>query len=194
MTFTRAAIPDIIIIEPDLIEPETGASEPGYIFDAFDVHAPAAGAVPATFMQDDYVQAERGVLRGLHAPRRRPVGKLVRVMEGEIFAVAVDIRRGSPSFGKWVGLGLSAENGRQCYIPPGFAHGFCVASETAQVAYQYSNFHDPSDEIHLLWNDPEIDIAWPIDYPRLSDQDRSALLLREVIRWFPVYDCRLEVA
>lgn len=189
MTFTRTAIPDIIIIEPD-----GQAGEPCYGLNAFDLLPPMEGDIPATFMQDDQICAARGTLRGLHAPRRHPVGKLVRVIEGEIFAVAVDIRRGSPSFGKWVGLRLSAENARQCYIPPGFAHGFCVASDAAQVTYKYSNFYDPSDEIHLLWNDPEIDIAWPVDCPKISDQDRSALLLREVIRWFPVYESAFEVA
>jgi dTDP-4-dehydrorhamnose 3,5-epimerase len=189
MTFTRAAIPDIIIIEPD-----SQGHEPGFVGEAFNPPLHMAGDLPATFMQDDHLCVAGGTVRGLHAPRRRPIGKLVRVTEGEIFAVAVDIRRGSPSFGKWVGFRLSAENARQCYIPPGFAHGFCVASEAAQVDYQYSNFYDPADEIHLLWNDPEIDIAWPVDCPQLSDRDRSALLLREVIRWFPVYECALEVA
>ena len=189
MTFTRTAIADIVIIETD-----SRTGEPSQIFNAFDAAPAIAGEIPATFMQNDEVRAGRGTLRGLHAPRRHPVGKLVRVTHGEIFAVAVDIRRGSPSFGKWVGLRLSAENARQCYIPPGFAHGFCVTSEAAQVIYKYSNFYDPADEIHLLWSDPEIAIAWPVDCPKLSDQDRSALLLREVIRWVPVYDCALATA
>jgi len=184
MTFTRAAISDIIIIEPN--KPD---SEPG-----LTVQPHIENPIPATFVQDENLRLARGMLRGLHAQRRQPLGKLVRVIEGEIFDVAVDIRRGSPTFGQWAGTRVSAENARQSYIPPGFAHGFCVLSETAQVAYKYTDYYDPSDEIHLLWNDPEIGIAWPIACPQLSDPDRSALLLRELIRWVPVYACALEVA
>lgn len=189
MRFRRTAIPDVIIIEPD-----KPGSEHGLMFEPYAAHSYIESLIPVTFVQDDRLRLGRGALRGLHAQRRYPSGKLLRVIEGEIFGAAVDIRRGSPTFGQWVGTRMSAENARQSYIPPGFAHGFCVLSETALVAYKYTNYYDPSDEIHLLWNDPEIGIAWPVAYPQLSDPDRSALLLRELIRWFPVYDCALEVA
>ena len=189
MKLTRAAISDVIIIEADL-----QSGEHGFLLETFVDCQPAASELPSTFVQDRHLGAAHGTLRGLHAPRRHPTGKLVRAIEGEIFDVAVDIRRGSPTFGQWVGTWLSADNARQCYIPPGFAHGFCVASATAQVMYRYTHYYDASDEIRLLWNDPEIAITWPVDCPRLSDGDRSALLLRELMRWFPVYDCALEVA
>jgi dTDP-4-dehydrorhamnose 3,5-epimerase len=189
MKFMRTAIPDIITIEPD-----KPGSEPGLMLKPYGARPYIESLIPATFVQDDHLRLTHGALRGLHAQRRHPLGKLVRVIEGEIFGAAVDIRRGSPTFGQWVGTRASAENARQSYIPQGFAHGFCVLSETAQVAYQYTDYYDPSDEIHLLWNDPEIGIAWPVAYPQLSDADRSALLLRELMRWFPAYECALEVA
>jgi dTDP-4-dehydrorhamnose 3,5-epimerase len=186
MKFARTTIPDIIIIEPE--------SDHGSILETSAARPYMESGIPATFVEENRLCAARGTLRGLHAQRRHPAGTLVRVIEGEIFGVAVDIRRGSPSFGQSIGTWLSAENARQCYIPQGFAHGFCVVSETAEVVYKYTDYYDPSDEIHLLWNDPEIAIGWPIAYPQLSDQDRSALLLRELIRWCPVYEGALEVA
>lgn len=189
MKFMCTAIPDVIIIEPD-----KPGSEAGLMLEPYGAYPHVESLIPATFVQDDRLCLAHGALRGLHAQRRHPLGKLVRVIEGEIFGAAVDIRRGSPTFGQWVGIRASAENARQAYIPPGFAHGFCVLSETAQVAYQYTDYYDPSDEIRLLWNDPEIGIAWPIAYPQLSNADRSALLLRELIRWFPVYDPAFEIA
>ena len=115
----------------------------------------------------------RGTLRGLHLQRRRPQGKLVRVIEGEIFDVAVDVRRGSPTFGRWVGVTLSADNFRQCYVPPGFAHGFCVVSPIAQVEYKCTDLYDPASEIGIAWNDPALGIAWPVAEPLLSARDSA---------------------
>ena len=133
-------------------------------------------------MQDNHSRSAQGTLRGLHAQRQHPQGKLVRVIHGEVFDVAVDIRPESPTFKRWVGITLSAENFRQVYVPPGFAHGFCVMSKIAEVEYKCTDFYDPTDEIGILWNDPEIGVKWPIDEPVLSDRDRGAASLVEVVR------------
>jgi dTDP-4-dehydrorhamnose 3,5-epimerase len=125
-------------------------------------------------------------LRGLHAQTAHPQGKLVRVIEGEIFDVAVDIRRGSATFGRWLGATLSADNGWQYYIPPGFAHGFCVTSEFAQVEYKCTDFYDPAGEIILSWCDPDLAITWPIESPILSAKDAAARTLREIESLLPV--------
>jgi dTDP-4-dehydrorhamnose 3,5-epimerase len=126
------------------------------------------------FVQDNHSRSVRGTLRGLHAQLRRPQGKLVRAVEGEMFDVAVDIRPRSPTFGRWVGIRLSGDNFRQLWIPPGFAHGFCVLSEVVHVEYKCTGFYDREDEISLAWNDPDVGIAWPVSDPMLSDKDRQA--------------------
>ena len=120
-------------------------------------------------------------MRGLHLQLRHPQGKLVRVIEGEIFDVAVDVRRGSPTFGQWVGVTLSAENFRQCYLPPGFAHGFAVTSPIAQVEYKCTDIYDPKSELGIAWNDPAIAIQWPVDQPFLSERDARHPRLAEVV-------------
>ena len=122
-------------------------------------------------MQDNHSRSVAGTLRGLHLQVRRPQGKLIRVIEGEIFDVAVDVRRGSPTFGQWVGVTLSAENFRQCYVPPGFAHGFASISAVAQVEYKCTDLYDPTGEIGIAWNDPAIGIDWPVAEPLLSERD-----------------------
>jgi dTDP-4-dehydrorhamnose 3,5-epimerase len=129
----------------------------------------------------------RGTLRGLHAQLSRPQGKLVRAVEGEMFDVAVDIRRGSPTFGRWVAAVLSGENFHQLYIPPGFAHGFCVLSERVHVEYKCTDFYDPSGELTVAWNDPEIGIDWPSVEPVLSAKDATAPSLSEVLERLPVF-------
>jgi dTDP-4-dehydrorhamnose 3,5-epimerase len=141
--------------------------------------------IPAVFVQDNLSRSIRGTLRGLHAQRRRPQGKLIRVVEGEIFDVAVDIRRGSSTFLGWVGVHLSGENARQCYVPPGFAHGFCVLSDHAVVEYKCTDFYDPADELGILWSEPSIGVAWPVDDPILSPKDGGAQRLREVLDLLP---------
>lgn len=125
-------------------------------------------------MQDNHSFSARGTLRGLHAQLRKPQGKLVRAVEGEMFDVAVDIRRGSPTFGRWVGFVLSGENFRQLWIPRGFAHGFCVVSERVHVEYKCTDFYDREDELTVAWNDPAIGIGWPIREPTLSARDSVA--------------------
>ena len=119
-------------------------------------------------------------MRGLHLQRQRPQGKLIRVIEGEIYDVAVDVRRGSPTFGRWVAVTLSAENFRLCYVPPGFAHGFCVVSPVAQVEYKCTDLYDPADEVGIAWNDPALAITWPVAEPILSDRDRRNPTLAEL--------------
>lgn len=132
------------------------------------------------FVQDNISFSRRGTLRGLHFQNPGAQGKLLHVLQGEVFDVAVDIRRTSSTFGKWHGLILSAENKRQFYIPPGFAHGFAVLSETALFQYKCTDFYIPSCEVTLQWNDPEVGIQWPVDSPLLSEKDRKGLALREL--------------
>jgi dTDP-4-dehydrorhamnose 3,5-epimerase len=137
--------------------------------------------IPGPFVQDNHSYSSRGTLRGLHAQETRPQGKLVRAVEGEMFDVAVDIRQDSPTFGKWVGFALSGENFRQLWIPPGFAHGFCVLSERVHVEYKCTDFYDKADEITVAWNDPAIGIAWPAEAPTLSARDAAAPRLAELL-------------
>ena len=139
-----------------------------------------AGGIPGPFVQDNHSRSLRGTLRGLHAQRRRPQGKLVRAVDGEMFDVAVDIRRDSPTFGRWVGARLSGENFQQLYVPPGFAHGFCVLSEVVNVEYKCTDFYDPADEIGLAWNDPDVGIEWPIRAPFISAKDRGLPALKDL--------------
>jgi dTDP-4-dehydrorhamnose 3,5-epimerase len=131
-------------------------------------------------VQDNHSRSLRGTLRGLHAQHPRAQGKLIRVIEGEIYDVAVDARKGSPSYGRFVAAVLSAENFRQLYVPPGLLHGFCVTSDVAQVEYKCSEVYHKEDEIGVLWNDPEIGIDWPISDPLLSEKDRRAPRLADV--------------
>jgi dTDP-4-dehydrorhamnose 3,5-epimerase len=131
-------------------------------------------------VQDNISFSRRGILRGLHFQNPRPQGKLLQVLQGEVFDVAVDVRRSSPHFGRWQGVNLSAENKRQFYIPPGFAHGFAVLSETALFHYKCTEFYSPSDEVSLRWNDPAIGVEWPSQNPLLSERDAKGLLLSEI--------------
>ena len=140
----------------------------------------AKGGINKPFVQDNRSHSKKGVLRGLHYQLRFPQGKLVCVITGEIFDVAVDIRRGSPTFGKWEGVYLSSENNRQIFIPEGFAHGFCVLSETADVLYKCSDFYNPDDEFGILWSDPTIGIEWPVAEPIISPKDGQSPQLGEI--------------
>jgi dTDP-4-dehydrorhamnose 3,5-epimerase len=168
-------LPGVILIEPDVHKDPRG-----FFLETYHQRKYEAGGIPGPFVQDNHSHSVRGTLRGLHAQRRRPQAKLVRAVEGEMFDVAVDIRRGSPSFGKWVGFTLSGDNFRQLYIPPGFAHGFCVLSEKVHVEYKCTDFYDAGDELAIAWNDPAIGIAWPIAEPRVSAKDAQAPRLAEV--------------
>ena len=149
----------------------------------------AEHGIDGAFVQDNHSRSEGAILRGLHAQGRRPQGKLVRAVEGTIFDVAVDIRVGSPTFGRWVGVELSAESFRQLWVPPGFAHGFCVLTGAAQVEYKCTDLYAPDDELTVAWDDPEIGVAWPLDEPVLSDKDRRAKTLAELAEAgaLPVY-------
>lgn len=174
MKFTPTALPEVIVVEPDVHRDDRG-----FFLEVYHGRKYAEGGIEAHFVQDNHSRSEGGILRGLHAQCRRPQGKLVRAIDGEIFDVAVDGRPDSPSFGRWVGVVLSGDNFKQLYVPPGFLHGFCVLSERADVAYKCTEFYQRDDEISVLWNDPAIGIEWPISDPQLSDKDRGAPTLAE---------------
>jgi dTDP-4-dehydrorhamnose 3,5-epimerase len=180
--FIGTEIPGVVIIEPDVHRDPRG-----FFLETYHERKYAEGGIHGPFVQDNHSFSLRGTLRGLHAQRRRPQGKLVRAVEGEMFDVAVDIRRGSPTFSKWVGVTLSGENFRQFYIPPGFAHGFCVLSERVHVEYKCTDFYNREDEFGVAWNDPEIGIAWPITEPALSAKDAAAPRLDKILDRLPVF-------
>ncbi len=166
MKVSETTLPGVLLIEPRVFTDSRGVFMETWRQDRY-----AAQGLPAQFVQDNLSLSVHGVLRGLHFQYPHGQGKLVQVLHGEIFDVAVDIRLGSPTFGRWIGLNLSGENHRQLYIPEGFAHGFCVASETAVVLYKCTNFYHPQAEGGVLWNDPELAINWPIRVPILSPRD-----------------------
>lgn len=180
MRFEPTLLPEVILVTPDVHRDERG-----FFLETYHREKYRGGGIEAGFVQDNHSKSTRGILRGLHAQRLKPQGKLVRAVEGEIFDVAVDIRRGSPNFGRWVGEILSAENFRQLWVPPGFVHGFCVLSETAQVEYKCTDLYDREDELGVRWDDPEIGIEWPIAEPILSAKDREAPTLAEIADLLP---------
>ncbi|MDX2456701.1 MAG: dTDP-4-dehydrorhamnose 3,5-epimerase [Gammaproteobacteria bacterium] len=158
--------PEIWLIEPDVFPDARG-----FFMETYHATKYASQGMPGVFLQDNHSRSVRGVLRGLHYQLEHPQGKLLRVVTGEVFDVAVDIRKGSPLFGKWVGAVLSEENQRQLYVPPGFAHGFCTLSEQADFLYKCTDLYTPGDEYGIAWDDPDIAIEWPqLDY-LLSDKD-----------------------
>jgi len=169
-----------------VIEPEVLGDERGYFFESYNQRDMAAVGITMNFVQDNQSMSVKGVLRGLHFQKRHPQGKLVRVIEGSVFDVAVDLRTESKTFGQWYGLELSAENKKQFYIPEGFAHGFLVRSETAQICYKVTCHYDPTDESGIVWNDPRIGILWP-ELEKNGDRltDGTVLLLSEKDRKLP---------
>jgi dTDP-4-dehydrorhamnose 3,5-epimerase len=171
-----------------LIEPRVFRDGRGLFLETYQQQKFQEAGIDVAFVQDNHSRSVRGALRGLHLQRRSPQGKLVRVTEGEIYDVAVDIRRGSPTFKHWVGVTLSAENFLELYVPPGFAHGFCVTSDIAEVQYKCSEFYAPDDEMTLAWNDPEIRIAWPIADPLLSDRDRAGRTIADALELLPRFE------
>jgi len=173
--FTPTELPDVVVVDPDVHRDARG-----FFLETYHRQKYAAGGITAAFVQDNHSRSGRGTLRGLHAQVKRPQGKLIRVVEGEIYDVALDIRRGSATFGRAVGMIISGEDFRQLWVPPGFAHGFCVLSEVAHVEYKCTEPYDAADEISILWNDPDLDIAWPIRDPTVSAKDSRAPRLREV--------------
>jgi dTDP-4-dehydrorhamnose 3,5-epimerase len=177
MTVTSTALAGVLVIEPVVHRDPRGFFVETY-------HAPRyrAAGIDATFVQSNQSRSMRGTLRGLHWQEgRHPQAKLIRVVVGEVFDVAVDVRPGSSTFGRWVGVTLSADNFRQLYIPIGFAHGFCVLSDVAELAYQCSDIYDPASERGLMWNDPDLAIDWPITNPVLSPRDTAHPSLRTLV-------------
>jgi dTDP-4-dehydrorhamnose 3,5-epimerase len=178
----KTELPGVLLIEPDVYQDGRG-----HFFESYNQKKYSEAGIPDTFVQDNQSKSARGILRGLHAQLARPQGKLVRILSGDVFDVVVDIRRGSPAYKRWIGVRLSAENFRQCWIPPGFAHGFCVLSDSAEMEYKVTDFYDPASELHLLWNDPDLGIDWPVKNPILSPKDQAGLRLRELESRLPLY-------
>lgn len=168
MRVTPTDLPEVLLIEPDVFRDSRG-----FFLETYHAERYAQHGIVEPFVQDNHSRSVRATLRGLHWQETRPQGKLVRVIEGEIFDVAVDIRPGSSTCGKWVAVRLSAENFRQVFVPPGFAHGFCVLSDVAQVEYKCTAPYDRASERGLMWNDPNLNIAWPVAEPVLSERDRT---------------------
>ena len=167
MNILSTSIEDVLIIEPEIFQDSRGFFTETYHQKRYQEYG-----IDGVFVQDNLSFSVRGTLRGLHYQSRYPQAKLVQAITGEIFDVAVDIRPDSPTFGKWTGVHLSNQNKRQLFIPEGFAHGFCVLSETAHFLYKCSAFYDPDDERGILWSDPDIRIDWPVKAPIVSDKDQ----------------------
>lgn len=184
MKVTQLAIPDVIRLEPRAF-----GDGRGWFLETWQSQRYAEQGLPTQFVQDNVSCSQRGVLRGLHYQHPHGQGKLVQVLKGEVYDVAVDIRVGSPTFGRYVGASLSEANHHQLYIPPGFAHGFCVVSKEAVFSYKCTDFYSPGSEGGVLWNDPEIGIEWPIREPVLSAKDEQFMPLREIPQErLPVYE------
>lgn len=176
MKIIETELPGVFVIEPDVF-----GDARGFFLETWNRERyMEAGFPDVGFVQDNHSRSGRGVLRGLHFQREYPQGKLVQVVRGAVFDVAVDIRVGSPTFGQWAGYELSEINHRQLWIPPGFAHGFCVLSEVCDFTYKCTDFYRPSDEGGLIWNDPDIGINWPIKSPALSDKDAAYPYLSDI--------------
>tara|TARA_B110000211_G_C13959322_1_gene499828 strand:- start:330 stop:866 length:537 start_codon:yes stop_codon:yes gene_type:complete len=178
MNVVKTKIHDCVIIEPKVF-----GDDRGFFLETFQAerYSELAG-ITLPFVQDNHSRSSKAVLRGLHYQKTKPQGKLVRVVRGEVYDVAVDIRQDSPTIGQWEGVILSEVNKRQFWVPPGFAHGFLVLSETADFEYKCTDYYDPSDEGSVLWNDPDLDIPWPIATPILSNKDASAHRLVDLKR------------
>ncbi len=163
-----------------IIEPKVFGDARGFFIETWNDQRYREAGLEARFVQDNLSFSRRGALRGLHFQNPSPQGKLVSVLEGEVFDVAVDLRRSSPTFGKWHGLTLSSENKRQFFVPPGFAHGFAVMSDTALFHYKCTEFYSPGNELTIRWDDPDVGIRWPLQNPTLSEKDARGLRLRDV--------------
>ncbi|MSR25320.1 MAG: dTDP-4-dehydrorhamnose 3,5-epimerase [Nitrospiraceae bacterium] len=181
MKFVETKLQGVILVELDLFEDPRG-----YFFEMYHAGKHADGGIRGPFVQDNFSHSLRGTLRGLHYQLQHAQGKLMMVLDGRIFDVAVDIRKRSPTFKQWVGVELSGENKRQLYIPPGFAHGFCVLSETADVLYKCTDVYSQKDERGIIWNDPALAITWPVADPLLSKKDHAYPRLADMERDLPV--------
>ncbi len=175
MNIKPLEIPDVLHIEPRIF-----SDDRGYFLESYNRDSYLAAGLTATFGQDNVSLSKRGVVRGLHFQYPRPQGKLVSALTGEVFDVAVDIRTGSPTFGKWVGAYLSAEKGNQLYIPEGFAHGFCVVSDSAILQYKCTDFYVPEADRGIRWDDPDFAVVWPVETPILSPKDQTAPLYSQL--------------
>jgi dTDP-4-dehydrorhamnose 3,5-epimerase len=169
------ALPEVLLVKPKVF-----GDARGYFVETYNAERYREAGIPLTFVQDNLSRSRRGILRGLHLQNPHTQGKLVSVLEGEVFDVAVDVRVGSPSFGKWVGALLSAENHHQLWVPPGFAHGFCVTSENALFSYKCTDLYHPEAELGVAWNDPALGIAWPLSSPQLSAKDEANAPLSQI--------------
>jgi dTDP-4-dehydrorhamnose 3,5-epimerase len=176
MKIIKTNLKDCIIIEPGVYEDDRGFFSETYHEEKYKDIA----GINYKFVQDNHSKSEKGVLRGLHFQIKKPQGKLVRVVSGEVFDVAVDLRKNSKSYLQWSSVFLSAKNKKQFWVPPGFAHGFLVTSDTADFVYKCTNFYDPSDEGSIRWNDPDLNIKWPIADPKISLKDQKAGLVRDL--------------
>lgn len=184
MKITPTRLADVLLVESDVYEDDRG-----FFLESWHRANYAAFGLNVDFVQDNHSRSRKGVLRGLHYQLHRPQGKLVRVTAGAVFDVAVDIREGSPTFGQWVGAELSDSNRHQLYIPPGFAHGFCVLSAHADFLYKCTEYYEPGDEYGIIWNDPAIGITWPGDRFTLSVKDANNKCIAEMRDVLPSYEC-----
>lgn len=182
MKVTAGELSGLLIVEPTVFEDSRGC-----FFEAYHQRKYAELGIPGPFVQDNFSLSVRGTLRGLHFQEPNAQGKLVMVTEGEVFDVAVDIRRGSPTFGRWFGTQLSAKNRLQLYIPPGFAHGFCVVSDQAAFVYKCTALYSLEDEHGILWNDPALGIRWPVQHPILSRKDAAYKPLADMMSCLPIF-------
>ena len=182
MKVIEGGLKGLLIIEPTVMEDSRGC-----FYETFHQRKYSESGLPGSFVQDNFSRSVRGTLRGLHFQEPNAQGKLVMVFEGEVFDVAVDIRRGSPTFGRWFGTQLSSKNRRQLYIPPGFAHGFCVVSDQASFVYKCTALYSPTDEHGILWNDPALDIRWPEAHPILSAKDATSKPLADMLSYLPTF-------
>lgn len=177
MKVVETSIPEVLIIEPQVL-----GDDRGYFLETFRASFFSERGIDIEFVQDNQSRSARGTLRGMHFQHQFPQGKLVRVIAGEVFDVAVDLRQGSATFGQWVGALLSAENHNQLWVPPGFAHGFYVLSESADLCYKCTDYYHPEDDYSLLWNDPDVSVEWPLlsSEPLLSAKDKQAKRLGDI--------------
>ncbi len=175
MGFEATEIPGVVLVEPTIHRDQRG-----FFLETYSEPRYRENGIPERFVQDNHSRSSRHILRGLHAQSPNPQGKLVRCVEGAVWDVAVDVRVGSPSFGRWVGFELSADNFRQLYVPPGCLHGFVVLSDTAQFEYKCTALYDSTADFGVRWDDPELAIEWPVESPVVSDKDRAAPLLAGV--------------
>jgi dTDP-4-dehydrorhamnose 3,5-epimerase len=180
MKIIQTTIPEVIVVEPSVV-----TDQRGYFLETYQQQKYAEIGIAQKFVQDNQSYSTKNVLRGLHFQLRHPQAKLVRVTQGTVFDVAVDIRRNSPTFGKWHGEILSATNQRQMYVPENFAHGFCVLSDGAEFLYKCTDFYVPGDEAGLIWNDAQIAIEWPVTNPILSPKDAALPSLADILELLP---------